>query len=158
MKSVFFAASFILLLMLACVSFAEDISVSASVDKKIIPLRDALTLVVQIQGTQSARAPELPRISGVEVQYVGPSTQVSVVNGKSSVSVAHRYSLMAFRTGEYTIPSLSVEYKYKTYKTEPIKIKVVSRSELGQTKTMTKEELGNHCAAISIKHIKRAVI
>ena len=141
MKPIHFAISVVLLLILVCASPAEDISVSASVDKKVVRVADVITLTIQIQGTQSASAPNLPDIDGFRSQYLGPSTQVSIVNGRSSVSVGHRYYLVASKTGRFAIPSIAVEYKGKTYQTDPIGVQVVSGPGSQQSKQMTQEDL-----------------
>ena len=117
----------ILLSILLCsaAAFGDDISVSASVDRKLVPIGSAIRLTVSINGTQSAAQPELPDIQGFQARYVGPSTQVSFVNGQMSASVSHTYSLVALKVGKYTISPISVTYQRKKYQTAPIDVEVV---------------------------------
>ena len=90
----------LLLILYSATAFADDISVSASVDRKLVPIGGAIRLTVSISGTQSAAQPELPDIQGFQARYVGPSTQVSFVNGQMSASVSHIYSLVALKVGK----------------------------------------------------------
>jgi hypothetical protein len=145
-KPIYYATSIslVLPLVLACISLAEDISVSASVDRKIVSVGNVITLTIHIQGTQSRHAPDLPNIDGFQSLYLGPSTQISIVNGQSSVSVAHRYSLLAMKTGQFTIPSMAVEYEGRTYRTDPIRVQVVSGSDVQQGGAATPGNLKEH--------------
>ena len=152
MKLKHFAVSFILLLTFAYISLAEDISVSASVDRNEITLGEAITLTVHVKGTQSAGAPALPKIEGIQGRYMGPSTRISVIQGQSSVSVDYSYSLLGLKTGEFTIPSLQVKYRDQTYRTEPIKIKVVSGDSQDSKPATTAEQIKRYVQlAVSTK-------
>ena len=142
MKPLYFAIPIALSLILVCALFAaEDISVSASVDKKVVPLGNVITLTIRIRGSQSVIAPSLPAIDGFQSQYMGHSTQLSIVNNRSLVSLAHSYSLLALKTGRFTIPSIEVKYENRTYRTDPIGVEVVSGTGKQQSKTMTSEDL-----------------
>ncbi len=141
MKLRYFAVSFILLMTFAYVSLAEDIFVSASVDNNEVTLGKAITLTVHVEGTQAAGAPALPKIEGIQGRYVGPSTRISVMQGQSLVSVDYDYSLLALKTGQFTIPSIEVKYRSKTYRTDPIKIQVVSGDSQGSRPTTTAEQI-----------------
>lgn len=141
MKFKHFAVSFILLLTFAYISLAQDISVSASVDRNEVTLGEAITLTVHVKGTRSAGAPALPKIEGIQGRYMGPSTRISVIQGQSSVSVDYSYSLLGLKTGEFTIPSIEVKYRNQTYRTDPIKIKVVSGDSQGSKPTTTAEQI-----------------
>ena len=71
---------------------AQDISISASVDRNTVQLGDAIALTIQVMGTQSVDTPSLPEIEGFRGRYMGPSTQISIINGQQSVSIAHNTS------------------------------------------------------------------
>jgi len=147
-----FAISFALLLTFAYVSLAEDISVSASVDNNEVTLGEAITLTVQVQGTRAAGAPALPKIEGIQGRYMGPSTRISVIQGQSSVSVDYSYSLLGLKTGQFTIPSIEVKYRDKTYRTDPIKIKVVPGDSQGGKPATTAEQIKRYVQlAVSTK-------
>ena len=106
-------------------AIADQISVSASVDRKIVRVGERLQLAVSIEGVQSINAPVLPDIEGFQAQYQGPKTQISIVNGQMSASIKHRYGLTAQKVGKYTIDSIKVEYTGKSYQTEPITVEII---------------------------------
>ena len=109
-------------------AIANEISVTASVDKKIVRVGGRIQLTASIEGTQSINAPNLPEINGFQAQYQGPRTQISIVNGQMSASVEHRFVLAALKVGKYTINPIEVKYKGKSYLTEPIEVEIVQGS------------------------------
>lgn len=136
-----FFVSLLLLLTIVCVSFAQDISVSASVNTKTARLGQIISFTIHVQGTQSIGAPKLPEIDGFRGQYLGPRTQISIVNGQQLVSVDYNYSLLALKTGQFAIPSIVVKHGNMSYRTDPIKLQVVPRSSVQQNESTEEEEL-----------------
>lgn len=105
--------------------FAQDIQFEVTVDKTTVSLGSSLQLNLNFYGTQDGTAPNLPEIDGFNWRYLGPSTRISVVNGKTSSSITHIYTLLPLKTGTFTIPSFSVEYKGKNYSSNSISVEVV---------------------------------
>ena len=105
--------------------FAKDISFQASVDRNKVSLGSAISLNLTFYGTQHMPAPELPEIDGFQSRYRGPSTRMSIVNGKISSSITHTYTLIPTRVGKFKIGSLSFKYKKKSYASKQITIEVV---------------------------------
>lgn len=103
---------------------AQDISLEATVSANRVELGSSLQLTVTVTGSRDAVPLKLPEIDDLESRYLGPSTRISVVNGKFSSSVAFTYTLIPLKTGEFQIPSLSTTISGKTYTTSPIDIKV----------------------------------
>lgn len=74
-----------------------------------------------------------PPFTGFDVIY-GPSTSsqssIQIINGQMSQSSSYTYTftLMAQKTGTFTIPSASIQVGGKTYKSKSIKIQVVASS------------------------------
>jgi len=130
----------LLLILLANVIFGDDISITASVDKDIVEINDEILLQVTVSGnTSSLPSLVLPEISDFNIYSRGQSQSqnFSFVNGRisSSVSIIYNYTLTPKGIGKFVIPSFSVEYKGKIYKTNPINIEVVkSSTQQRQTK------------------------
>lgn len=141
MKLVFFLIFIFLAPFFVYSSFAENINVYATVDRKSVSVGDAITLTIYVQGTQSVNTPQLPDIDGFQERYMGASRQISIVNNQSSVSIIHRYMLLAEKTGNFTIPSVTVEYEGKTYRTEPVSVQVVSGSGQLRSQARTADDL-----------------
>lgn len=102
----------LLLIVLALVTAGPSGAVSVSVDvtPRDLDAGDSATLTVTVDGVQNAAPPDLGNIDGFEVSYVGPSTQVSVVNGQVTALVQHRFALLAQRPGRFTLGPFTIAY------------------------------------------------
>lgn len=125
---------FILLISIRLPVMASEIQVQAIIKENRLEVGQSTTLTIQIQGDANASAPEVD-VSDWEVQYYGPSTQVSIVNGKRSESVSHLYSLSPLKAGQLEIPAIEVKYKRQSYWTQPIQVTVDEQGQ-GQSKTL----------------------
>ncbi len=100
-----------------------------AVDRATLGLDDILHLNITMHNTQNFEAPKLPEINGFKSRYVGPSTMMSIVNGKSSSSVTHLYRLIPLRKGTFTIPSIAVDYDGQSFSSTPIEVEVVNAKQ-----------------------------
>ncbi|MBN1871997.1 MAG: protein BatD [Candidatus Omnitrophica bacterium] len=105
--------------------YSDDLSFEVTVDGNRVALGSSIKLNLTFYGSQNVPAPHLPPIEGFKSQYLGPQTEISVVNGSVSTSITHVYSLLASETGSFTIPSFSVEYKGQTFTSKPILVEIV---------------------------------
>lgn len=111
--------------------FADEITLKATVDSNQIALGDSTRLVLTVSGTQKADPIDLPVIDGFDARYLGPQTQVSIVNGNYSASKSFIYVLFSTKTGTFTIPALSFTIDGKEYLSEPIQITVEDTATAG---------------------------
>jgi hypothetical protein len=109
---------------LSTLSFGEDISVTATVDKNRLTLEDVLQLSIIIQGTQNTPPPELPSLPDFRVTAAGTSSSTQYINTQRSVSITHNYRLTPMNTGTIVIGPSRVRANGKTYSTQPITIEV----------------------------------
>ena len=68
-----------------------------------INVGDRVQFAIAISGTTSAKQPEINQIDGLQIDYLGPSTSIQVVNGKMSSSITHNFILTAIKPGNYTL-------------------------------------------------------
>jgi len=101
-----------------------DLSVRASINPQHAEVGETLSLTIEVKGAQNVTAPALGNIDGFDVQYLGPSTQVSIVNGQVSASVQHRYSLVPIRQGHFTLGPFTVEYQGQQYQTGAVAVDI----------------------------------
>jgi tetratricopeptide (TPR) repeat protein len=87
---------------------AAQIGVHASIDPPQVQLGESAALSIEVQGAQNAPVPDIPAVDGLTVQYLGPATQVSIVNGRVTQSITHRYSVAPSKAGAFTIGPLAV--------------------------------------------------
>src|SRR5437867_2774627 len=116
----------------AAVAAAEDAVVTASVDAETIGVNDTVQLTVSFTGPDSgdASAPShLLHLRGFR-SVGGPSvsTQFQWVNGRSSSSKSFTYNLLPEGEGDFTIDPIEVQVGSKTYRTQPIHVRVVAGS------------------------------
>ncbi len=131
-------------------AFTQDISFEATVDRNVSVVGTAIKLNLIFNGIQNIPAPNLPDIPDFNWRYLGPSTLMSMVNGRISSSVTHTYLLIPEKAGILEIPSLSIAFKGKTYSSKPIPLEIIPSSssraqDNGQQdkQERPKEELGD---------------
>jgi tetratricopeptide (TPR) repeat protein len=96
-------------------TFAADVAVRAELDRPRIAVGESADLAVTVEGAQDAPAPSIGDVDGLSVRYVGPATQLSIVNGRTSASITHHFSVSATKPGRFTIGPIAVEYGGKRY-------------------------------------------
>lgn len=114
-------------------SSGKEIHFDASVEKSNITLGQGSQLNLKFQGTTGMPSPDLPRIDGFKTDYLGPSTVMSIVNGRMTSSVTHIYRLIPLKTGKFKIGPLTFKYKGDTYISNELTIEVVDRASARTT-------------------------
>lgn len=99
------------------------ITVSASVDSTDVAVGEPFTLAIVVDGAQNVPVP-IVEAQGFRADYIGPSTQVSLVNGRMSATVTHRYRMIANEEGHFTLGPFVVGYDDQRYETRPIALRV----------------------------------
>ncbi len=123
------AATIALLAMLGPIALpspasAAGVSVRAYVDREEVEIGDEIVLSIEVFGASRAAAPDLGSIEGFDAAYLGPSTQISIVQGKVSSTVIHRYRLVAVRAGKFSVGPFAVAVGGREYRTAPILVRV----------------------------------
>jgi hypothetical protein len=119
------ALDLFLLLLLNQLSFSQDISFNAGVDKTEVGLDDQITLTISVSGNvKSIPQPQLPSLEGFTVYSAGRSQNFTYSGGKISSSVTFNYILAPRKTGKFTIGQAEIVLDGKTYKTNPIEVTV----------------------------------
>ncbi|OGS20077.1 MAG: hypothetical protein A2252_08600 [Elusimicrobia bacterium RIFOXYA2_FULL_39_19] len=104
---------------------AQDINLSASVDRNTISLGESITLQIIVSGNSSnIPEPKLPGIDGFSISSSGRSQNVSIVNGSVSSAVTFSYVLTPQREGKFQIGSATLNVNNQAYSTQPIEITV----------------------------------
>ncbi len=114
------------IIVLANISFclAKIVNFELSSDSNKISLGASAQLYLTFNDTQNVQAFELPKIEGLQSQYLGPSTRMSVVNGQVSSSITHIYTILPLKTGLFKIGPLKLEHKGDTYISNELEIEV----------------------------------
>jgi len=120
---------FFLFCSFAAVSYAEDLTISADVDKKEVTLDEQMALTITVSGNVSnIPQPYIPGLNGFTAYSSGRSQNISIINGQISSSVTFTYILVPNNTGDYMLGPFNINYKGKTYSADPVNIKVLPRN------------------------------
>lgn len=103
------------IILLAKPVFAKEIKFEASIDKQRIALGETAQLGLTFYGIQNIPAPDIGNIDGLEVRYLGPSTMMTVINGRVSSSITHIYSILPLRIGRFQLGPFSFSHKGDKY-------------------------------------------
>lgn len=106
-------------------AIAAGARMTAEIRPTEIPLGQSARLVVTISGVQNAPAPRIPAIDGVEIQGLGQTTSVQIVNGAVNAEVSHNFLLEPSRTGTFTIPALTALLDGERLATSPLSLRVI---------------------------------
>lgn len=113
----------------ATFAVAKEVKFEASLDRQRIALGDTAQLGLTFYGTQDIPAPNIGNIDGLEVRYLGPSTMMTVINGRVSSSITHMYSVLPLRTGKFELDPFTFDHKGDKYSSNIIFFEVVEKSE-----------------------------
>ncbi len=124
-----YVSIFLLFFLISAVCYADDITISADVDKQEITLDDQVALTITVSGSISnIPQPEIPDLKGFTAYSSGRSQNLSIINGKVSSSVTFTYILVPNNTGDYALGPFSINYKGQVYSAGPVNIKVLARN------------------------------
>jgi hypothetical protein len=103
---------------------ASAVTFSTSLDRDVINVGESADLSLTFDGGGPKGNPSMPNIPGLDIAYVGPSSQFSFVNGQTSSTITHHFTVTARRPGVYTIPALAIEVDGRRLTSEPLKLTV----------------------------------
>ena len=110
---------------------AQDVSLTASVDKNTVAIGEQFSLVYTLNGGgmgggKNFKLPDLSKFMVIS----GPSqsSNVQIINGSVSSSVTYSYEVQPREVGTFTIGPASIETGGKQYSSQPVQIIVVKGS------------------------------
>ncbi|MFA5139770.1 MAG: BatD family protein [Elusimicrobiota bacterium] len=110
-------------------AFAQQFSITASVDRQTVPLNEQVVLTVAVSGDQpSLPDPRLPSMPNFNVHSVGRSQNLSFINNRVSSTVEHRFILVPRLIGNAVIGPIEAQSGGKKVSTDPIEISVLRPS------------------------------
>ncbi len=110
---------------------AADIKVTATVNSNRIAVDEQFAVTLQVEGgSVNSIEPVLPDLDEFAA-YTGSnqSSNFQFINGRMSASKTITYYFIARKTGKFTIPAISVRYKGKDYKSQPIRIEITKAAQ-----------------------------
>jgi hypothetical protein len=99
-------------------------SFTASLDRETIALGENATLLLTFEGGSPQTVPQLPDIPGLQISYVGPSSEFNFINGQSTSKVTHHFTVTPQKVGEFLIPALTADLDGQQLTSQPLKLTV----------------------------------
>ena len=113
------------LLVLATAADAA-VTVRATLDPPRVSVGESSDLAIEVRGTQSSPRPTIAAVDGLSISYVGPATQLSIVNGQTSASVTHHFAVTPQREGTFTIGPIAVQADGQSLQTGSVTLQTAS--------------------------------
>jgi hypothetical protein len=104
----------------------DGITAAALVDRTQVQPGESLTLKVVVGGGDGEV--DLAPLTDFEIVSQGTSTQISMINTKTTRTVTHTYQLLPRKSGALTIPALTVDVDGVRLRTQPIPITVSDKA------------------------------
>ncbi|MDR3253469.1 MAG: BatD family protein, partial [Endomicrobium sp.] len=128
----------LVLLFISVMTYANDIFFRAFVDKTTVPLNESFIYSITVNG-DSTNLPE-HKIGAMDEFYrfgTATSKSMSIINGKTSMSVTYNYTLGPKRIGKFKIPPAKMTFNGKSYLTESIEIEVTAAQSVHSQNTQS---------------------
>jgi len=131
------ALTIIALLIVAVPSFAQVNPIQAEVDRNNLTTDESLVLTITVQGLgNNVSEPEIPYLDGLNIVGSSTSSQISIINGKSSSSKVYQYRLQPARPGDVVIDPILVNIDGQTFGSDPILIQVEQGTGAAQSQSL----------------------
>ncbi len=129
---IFYATAFLIFTLLGSIveTYAEEISVKATIDKTSVEVGSCVRYKLKVYGTFDDKVMhQLAVLEGFSIGF-GPlvSIDTDVVDGSVSVYRRFLYGFTPKQLGTLTIGPTIVRYKRKEYRTESFNIEVTGRT------------------------------
>jgi hypothetical protein len=97
---------------------------TAALDRDTIALGESATLSLTFEDGSPRNVPMPPNVAGLQIAYVGPSSQFSFVNGETKSTVTYNFTLTPRQAGDFVIPALQAQVNGQIMTNQPLKLTV----------------------------------
>ncbi|MFQ5952265.1 MAG: BatD family protein [Candidatus Omnitrophota bacterium] len=117
---IFIACVFFCCLAVGLAIAQQEERLDATLERDSVSLGNPVYLYVTFYGSKNISPPNIPTVDGLRIKYVGPSTKISVINGRVSQSITHSYLVIPLEEGDFEIGPFSVKYNDEVYRANPV--------------------------------------
>jgi hypothetical protein len=110
---------------LAAPASGQAASLTARLDREVVPVGEMVTLALIFEGVSPNSAPNLPPLPNLNLQSVGQASEFSIVNGQTTSKQTFNYTLQATQPGDITIPPMQITLGGQVLTSQPLKLKIV---------------------------------
>lgn len=126
--------------LLFCVGFSQ-VNVKVSAEPRTIYEGDSFTLTVSSENGDEMPSVDLTNLRNFKI-VSGPSqsTNMQWVNGKMSSNYSLTWTVIPKKKGQLKIPTLNIRVGKKSFKSNPIKITVLDRSQINKKNSKSPDQ------------------
>ncbi|MEZ4769144.1 MAG: BatD family protein [Caldilineales bacterium] len=104
---------------------AQESAITATINRNQITTDDLLLLTVSVDSSSgSVSQPDLPQLDGFRIIGTSTSTQMTTINGDTSVATVYQYRLQPLHTGDLVIPAITATVNGQQESTQPLPVTV----------------------------------
>ena len=108
---------------------SHSIDATATLSRHRIAVGEMVQLDVKVTGAEQADIPSDIAAEGLQIKLTGQSSEVQMINFKVSSSVIYSYIVIPLKSGNLTIPSISVRAAGEMMKTSPLSLEVIGTGQ-----------------------------
>lgn len=110
------------------IALPSEITVRASVDRRVVTLEDEITLTLEVTGADSVSIQTLNLPDGIAEGGRSTSRNIQIVNGRMSSNLSYNFTLIPERSGKFKIGPIKVEHGGKIYESNSIEVEIGGQS------------------------------
>ena len=118
----------ILLAWLVAVVPALAASLTATVDRNVVPVGESVRLNLAFEGVTPSGPPTLPAMPGLTPRGVSQSSAVTIIDGQTRQTFTYSYTLAATQPGDVTIPAIQAQAGGQLLSSQPLRVRVTPQS------------------------------
>jgi hypothetical protein len=123
LKNTFWSGMVLAVLCLGSVQL-DAATFTASLDRDTIALGESATLSLTFEDGSPRNVPMPSNVAGLQIAYVGPSSQFSFVNGETKSTVTYNFTLTPRQAGDFVVPALQAQVNGQIMTNQPLKLTV----------------------------------
>jgi hypothetical protein len=122
-----FRSGLVLVLAGLCLGAAtlDAATFTASLDRDTIALGESATLSLTFEDGSPRNVPMPSNVAGLQIAYVGPSSQFSYINGETKSTVTYNFTLTPRQAGDFAIPPLAADVGGQQLSSPSLRLKVL---------------------------------
>jgi len=97
-----------------------DYKFESKLEMDRVSVGNPVYMYLTFYGRQDIDPPKTQDLDGVRIRYIGPSTKMSVVNGRVSQSITYTYLVIPLKKGNFTLGPFYTEHDGKVYQSNPV--------------------------------------
>ena len=107
---------------------ALSASLTATVDRNVVPVGETVTLNLAFEGATPSGPPNLPAMTGLTPRGVSQSSAVTILNGQARQTFTYSYTLAATQTGDVAIPTIQALAGGQVLSSQPLSVRIVPQT------------------------------